>query len=98
MRESLGKASQQEERERFRNAGLAEISNVLRGDGVDDQSLSASVITKLVQYFRANQGDFSCWKGRKTTIRTWFCAGVTPTNAVNICRSGWSPAKVCWDR
>ncbi|MEQ9438265.1 MAG: GAF domain-containing protein [Cyclobacteriaceae bacterium] len=56
MQEKLRDAKQREQREKFMNVGLAEISDILRKHVHSLEELSDHVITYLVKYLNANQG------------------------------------------
>jgi methyl-accepting chemotaxis protein len=56
MRNSLIKARQKEEEDRFINVGIAEISEILRNSAGSIQELSVALISKLVKYMGINQG------------------------------------------
>lgn len=56
MRESLLKAADREEREKFANVGLARIGEILRLHADNLESLCDKVIEEIVKYMKANQG------------------------------------------
>ena len=56
MREGLLDASQREENEKYKNVGIAEVSDILRKHMGDLDELTGQVLTKLVKYLGANQG------------------------------------------
>jgi methyl-accepting chemotaxis protein len=58
MRDGLKESIERENREKFINVGMAEISEIIRNDLEDLNGLSHSLITYLVKYLNANQGGF----------------------------------------
>jgi PAS domain S-box-containing protein len=56
MRESLVKASEREEREKFANIGLARIGEILRQHAENLETLCDKVVEEIVKYMKANQG------------------------------------------
>lgn len=56
MRESLVKANEREERERFATVGLARIGEILRQHADNLDRLCDQVIEEVVKYMKANQG------------------------------------------
>lgn len=56
MRESLVKASEREEREKFTTVGLARIGEILRQNSESLPQLGDKVIEEVVRYMKANQG------------------------------------------
>ncbi len=57
MRDNLLKVSQEEQKRKWANEGLAKFADILRLDRQQDQSLLANtVILELVKYVHANQG------------------------------------------
>lgn len=56
MKEELQKSRKREEEDRFANTGIARISDVLRSNMNDVQSLCDLLILSLVKYVDANQG------------------------------------------
>jgi methyl-accepting chemotaxis protein len=56
MRESLIKAAEREEREKFANVGLARIGEILRLHAENLESLCDKVIEEIVRYMKSNQG------------------------------------------
>ena len=65
MRESLLKAAEREEQERFSNVGLARIADLLGGNAADLDHLCGQVIAMLVHYFGANQGGLFVLEGEE---------------------------------
>ncbi|AHM58717.1 gaf domain protein [Flammeovirgaceae bacterium 311] len=56
MREEIRRSKKREQEDRFMNTGLAEISDILRSNQNDVESLCDQVIVSLVKYLNANQG------------------------------------------
>ncbi len=58
MKNRLGKAKALEEKEKFANSGLAQISEVVSDHDYDLEDLSSRLLNKIVTYFEAQQGSF----------------------------------------
>ncbi|WP_224996648.1 PAS domain S-box protein [Cesiribacter sp. SM1] len=56
MRNSLVEAAQKEEQEKFKNTGLAEISDILRNSSASLEDLANQVLTRIIKYMNINQG------------------------------------------
>jgi methyl-accepting chemotaxis protein len=56
MRQSLIKAAEREDREKFANVGLARIGEILRNHAENLDTLCDKVIEEIVKYMKANQG------------------------------------------
>lgn len=56
MREGLRASYEREQQEKFTNLGLAEVSEILRNNMNDVESLCDQVVRKVVKYIKANQG------------------------------------------
>jgi PAS domain S-box-containing protein len=56
MRESLLKAAEREDREKFTNVGLARIGEILRMHAENLDTLCDNIIEEIVKYMKANQG------------------------------------------
>lgn len=56
MRASLLEAREKERKEKFINVGLAEVGEILRDFDNDFEQIASRLISKLVNYFGANQG------------------------------------------
>lgn len=62
MQQSLAKAKDREERERFTTIGLADIGEILRKNSNNLHQLCDNVIESLVRYMKANQGSMFIMK------------------------------------
>jgi methyl-accepting chemotaxis protein len=56
MRSSLIEAAKKEEQEKFKNVGLAEISDILRNSSASLEDLANQVLTRIIKYMNINQG------------------------------------------
>ncbi|AHM60663.1 gaf domain protein [Flammeovirgaceae bacterium 311] len=56
MRSSLLEASEKEEQEKFKNVGLAEISDILRNNTTHLEDLANQVLARIIKYMNINQG------------------------------------------
>jgi methyl-accepting chemotaxis protein len=56
MRTSLLEAKAKDQREKFKNTGLAELSAILRNSASDVEELSQQVIRHVINYLQINQG------------------------------------------
>lgn len=65
MQEELKKSKEREQKDRFFNTGLAEISEILRINQNDTQLLCDQIIVKLVKYLKVNQGGIFILEGEQ---------------------------------
>jgi methyl-accepting chemotaxis protein len=56
MRDSLIKAAEREEREKFTNIGLARIGEILRLHAENLETLCDRIVEEVIKYMKANQG------------------------------------------
>ncbi|QHT71527.1 PAS domain S-box protein [Rhodocytophaga rosea] len=69
MQQSLLKASQKEEQEKFVNMGIADVGHILRNANTDMNALSIELIRKIVKYLGANQGGLFVWEENELVLR-----------------------------
>ena len=65
MREELKKSQKREQEDRFTNIGLAQVSDILRGNQDDVESLCDQVVKSLVKYLKVNQGGIFIIEGEQ---------------------------------
>lgn len=65
MREELKKSQKREQEDRFMNNGLAQVSDILRRNQHDVESLCEQVVISLVKYLKANQGGIFIIEGEE---------------------------------
>ena len=61
MRNKLKDVAEEDEKRNWANRGLAAFGEILRSDSSDIKDFGQQIISKIIEYLGANQGEYFCW-------------------------------------